>query len=75
MRLAGEARRVFARVVQNTCGGYSLNPKRGLLKRLFQHSELNRVDEEEVDLIEVLSVIEAKKPKKIEPHRSRIALQ
>ena len=40
IRLSGELRRVFCRVVQHTAGGYQLNTKYGLLNHRYPHSEL-----------------------------------
>jgi hypothetical protein len=64
MRLIGEMRRIFCRVIQHTRGGYQLNTKWGLLSNRFPHSELNGVDD---DLREIpqLTVQEAKNAKKI----------
>jgi hypothetical protein len=41
LRLAGELRRVYARVIQHTRGGYQLSTKWGLISGRFQHSQLN----------------------------------
>lgn len=43
LRLAGELRRVFARVVQHTRAGYQLNTQWGLISGRHQHSQLNEV--------------------------------
>jgi hypothetical protein len=64
IRLSGELRRVFCRVVQHTPGGYQLNTKYGLLNHRYPHSELNGVDEDKGE-IPHLTVQEAKKAKKI----------
>ena len=64
IRLSGERRRVFCRVVQHTASGYQLNTKYGLLNHRYPHSELNGVDEDNGE-IPRLTVQEAKKAKKI----------
>ena len=64
IRLSGEQRRVFCRVVQHTASGYQLNTKYGLLNYRYPHSELNGVDEDNGE-IPHLTVQEAKKAKKI----------
>jgi hypothetical protein len=64
IRLSGELRRVFCRVVQHTAGGYQLNTKYSLLNYRYPHSELNRVDEDNSE-IPHLTIQEAKKAKKI----------
>ena len=46
IRLSGELRRVFCRVVQHTASGYQLNTKWGLLNHRYPHSELNGVEED-----------------------------
>jgi hypothetical protein len=50
LRLTGEQRRVFCRVVQHTRGGYQLTTKWGLLSGRFQHTELNRVNTDDGDI-------------------------
>ena len=64
IRLLGELRRVFCRVVQHTPGGYQLNTKWGLLNHRYPHSELNGIEEDNGE-IPHLTIQEAKKVKKI----------
>lgn len=64
IRLSGELRRVFCRVVQHTVGGYQLNTKLGLLNHRYPHSELNGVEEDNGE-IPYLTIQEVKKAKKI----------
>ena len=64
IRLSGELRRVFCRVVQHTPGGYQLNTKWGLLNHRYPHSELNGIEEHNGE-IPHLTIQEAKKVKKI----------
>jgi hypothetical protein len=64
IRLSGELRRVFYRVVQYTAGRYQLNTKYGLLNYRYPYSELNGVDEDNGE-IPHLTVQDAKKAKKI----------
>lgn len=64
IRLSGELRRVFCRVVQHTIGGYQLNTKWGLLNHRYPHSELNGVEEDNGE-IPHLTIQGVKKAKKI----------
>ena len=64
IRLSGELRRVFCRVVQHTPGGYQLNTKWGLLNHRYPHSELNGIEEDNGE-IPHLTIQEAKRVKKI----------
>jgi hypothetical protein len=64
IRLSGELRRVFCRVVQHTAGGYQLNTKWGLLNHRYPHSELNGVEDDNGE-IPYLTIQGVKKPKKI----------
>jgi hypothetical protein len=41
LRLVGELRRVYARVIQYIRGGYQLSTKWGLISGRFQHNQLN----------------------------------
>lgn len=59
LRLAGEVRRVFCRVIQHTHAGYQLNTKFGLLSGRYQHRELNGVDNDIPD-ISMLTPTQAK---------------
>jgi hypothetical protein len=43
-RLAGELRRIYARVVQHTRAGYQLNTRHGLISGRNQHNQLNSGD-------------------------------
>jgi hypothetical protein len=64
LRLVGEMRRIFCRVIQHTRGGYQLNTKWGLLSNRFPHSELNGVDIDSGEISQ-LTVQEARHAKKI----------
>ena len=50
LRLAGELRRVYCRVIQHTRAGYQLNTKWGLITGRHQHSQLNGVDSDIEDI-------------------------
>jgi hypothetical protein len=50
LRLAGELRRVFCRVVQHTRTGYQLNTVWGLLSGRFSHNQLNGVENDIGDI-------------------------
>jgi hypothetical protein len=63
LRLGGELRRLFCRVVQHTRAGYQLNTQWGLLSGRFQHTQLNGVDNDFGDIPD-LSVHEAKNQQK-----------
>jgi len=63
LRLGGELRRLFCRVVQHTRAGYQLNTQLGLLSGRFQHSQLNGVDSDSGDIPD-LSVQKAKNEQK-----------
>jgi hypothetical protein len=64
MRLTGEVKRVFCRVIQHTRTGYQLNTKWGLLHGRFEQSQLNGIDDDRGE-IPVLSPAEASKVSKI----------
>ena len=64
MRLTGEVKRVFCRVIQHTRTGYQLNTKWGLLHGRFEQSQLNGIDDDRGE-IPVLSLAEASKVSKI----------
>ena len=64
MRLTGEVKRVFCRVIQHTRTGYQLNTQWGLLHGRFEQSQLNGIDDDR-EGIPVLSLAEASKVSKI----------
>ena len=64
MRLAGELRRVYYRVVQHTRGGYQLISRYGLISGRYQHNQLNGVDQDMPD-IPRMTVMEARNAPKV----------
>lgn len=64
MRLTGEVKRVFCRVVQHTRAGYQLNTRWGLLHGRFEQSQLNGIVDDRGE-IPALSPAEASKVPKV----------
>jgi hypothetical protein len=59
IRLAGELRRICARVVQHTRAGYQLNTRHGLISGRHQHNQLNSGDSSLLPEIPTLTPTEA----------------